>query len=80
MSIKPPTEVVKNIDHITRLGCSANGNPRFRVTFTDGDDAITQTDAAINYGIENSTFRDVPVVVHLTPAGRIWNLKVAVSA
>lgn len=37
-----------------RLNASASGNPRFRVTFTDGTVFETKRDAAINWGLENS--------------------------
>lgn len=59
------------IESLERLNTSANGNPRFRVTFTNGTVAETQSDAALNYGIENREFRDVPLKVTFTRAGKI---------
>ena len=65
---------VKTIASLERLKSSVNGNPRFRVMFTDGAVMQTQTDVSIAYAIENSEYRDVPVKVFTTPAGRIWDL------
>ena len=68
-------ETVRTIDHLTRLNNSVNGNPRFRVTFTDGSSAITQSDAAFCYGLENPEFRDRPVIVSFSRAGRITHVR-----
>lgn len=65
---------VKTIDRVTRLGVSSYGNPRFRVHFTDGTTAETQTDASINYGIENTENIGVPVNVTYSRAGRITHV------
>jgi hypothetical protein len=62
---------------LERLKLSTNGNPRFRVTFTNGLVAQTQTDSSIGYSIENPEYRDVPLVVSFTRAGRIYDLNVA---
>lgn len=69
------TQAIKTIASLERLKLSTNGNPRFRVTFTDGTVAQTQTDSSVGYSIENPEFRDVPVRVSYTPAGRIWNVE-----
>lgn len=69
------TERVVTIASLERMKLSTNGNPRFRVTFTDGTVAQTQTDSSIAYAIENPEYRDVPVKVSFTPAGRIWNVE-----
>jgi hypothetical protein len=69
------TSRVLTIASLERLKLSTNGNPRFRVTFTDGTVAQTQTDASIGYSIENSEFRDVPVRVSFTRAGRIFDVE-----
>lgn len=68
-------EIIKTIAKLERLKLSRNGNPRFLVTFTDGTTAQTQTDASIGYSIENSEFRDVPVRVSYTRAGRIFDVE-----
>lgn len=70
------TQAVKTIASLERLKLSTNGNPRFRVTFTDGTVSQTQTDSSIAYSIENPEFRDVPVRVSFTRAGRIFNVEV----
>ena len=69
------TERVLTISSLERLKLSTNGNPRFRVTFTDGTVAQTQTDSSIAYAIENPEYRGVPVKVSFTAAGRIWDLE-----
>lgn len=73
------TTAVKTIASLERLKLSTNGNPRFRVTFTDGSVAQTQTDASIGYSLENPEFRDVPVRVSYTRAGRIFNVETVES-
>ena len=59
------------IESLERLNNSVNGNPRYRVRFTDGTVADTQSDASLNYGISNPEYRDVPLRVTFTRAGRI---------
>lgn len=68
-------EIVATIIGLERLRNSVNGNPRFRVTLDNGTIAITQSDAAINYGIANPEYRDVPLRVTFTKAGRISHLE-----
>lgn len=55
---------VRTIASLTRLMNSHDGNPRWRVVFTDGTAADTKPDAAINYGIGNPETRG-PCVVEL---------------
>lgn len=59
------------IEHLTRLYLSMNGNPRFRVYFTDGSVHQTMTDAGLGYEIENPEFRNAPLTVTFTARGRI---------
>jgi hypothetical protein len=68
---------VLTIEKLERLRLSANGNPRFRVTFTSGLVAQTQTDSSVGYSISNPEFRDRPVRVDFTRAGRIFGVEVA---
>lgn len=65
---------VLTIEKLERLRLSANGNPRFRVTFTNGLVAQTQTDSSVGYSISNPEFRDRPVKVSFTGAGRIFGV------
>lgn len=74
------TQQVLTIAKLERLKLSTNGNPRFRVTFTSGLVAQTLTDASVGYSIENSEYRDVPVLVTFTRAGRITDVEVAGKA
>ena len=41
-----------------RMKSSANGNPRFWVTFDDGVEAPTAVDAMLGYAITNQEYRD----------------------
>lgn len=70
----------RTIEKLERLKLSVNGNPRFRVTFTDGSVAQTQTDSSVGYSIENPEYRDVPVVISFTRTGRIFGVDVARKA
>jgi hypothetical protein len=73
------TKETLTIASLERLRLSSNGNPRFRVTFTDGRQADTQTDASVNYGLENRQYQGVPIEVTFSPNGRIVAVK-AVSS
>lgn len=73
------TQQVLTIASLERLKLSVNGNPRFKVTFTNGLVAQTQTDGSVGYSIENSEYRDVPVLVTFTKAGRITDVEVATA-
>lgn len=68
---RKPTTVVKTIERVDRHGTSRNGNPQYRVRFTDGTSALTQSDSAIAYEIQNGEFRNTPVEFTLTRAGRV---------
>ena len=59
------------IEHLERIANSTSGNPRFRVSFTDGTAARTMSDAAVNYGLGNPEFRGVPLTVTFTVHGNI---------
>ena len=65
---------VRRIDSLERLHNSVNGNPRFRVYFTDGSVAQTQSDASFNYGLTDGENFNVDVEVTFAKSGRITNL------
>lgn len=71
------TQQTLTIATLERLKLSAMGNPRFRVTFTNGLVAQTQTDSSVGYSIESPEYRNVPVVVSFTRAGRIYGMETA---
>lgn len=73
------TQQTLTIATLERLKLSAMGNPRFRVTFTNGLVAQTQTDSSVGYSIENPEYRNVPVVVSFTRAGRIYGVETALN-
>lgn len=63
---------VLTINGIERLKNSRNGNPRFRLSFTNGRHALTSTDAAVGYEIGNPGLREgCKVIVSFTKAGRV---------
>lgn len=60
----------RTVESATRLTNSVNGNPRYRIAFTDGSSALTQTDAGFVYAVGNPDMRG-DVEVKFTRAGRI---------
>ena len=52
-----------------RLKNSRNGNPRYRIAFSNGIIGTTRTDAGFVYGIHNG-MKQVTIRFHYTPAGR----------
>lgn len=64
----------RRVDRLERLKNSVNGNPRYRVHFTDGSSAVTQSDAAFCYGIDNPDMRG-DVQVKFTRAGKIEQMR-----
>ena len=65
----------RRIDHLERMTSSRNGNPRFRIYFTDGSIAVTSSDAAFCYGLENRENFGVDVAVTFTKAGLVSDLR-----
>ena len=59
------------IEHLERTMNSVNGNPRFRVHFTDGTVARTMSDASLCYCIDHPEYRGVPLAVTFTAHGKI---------
>jgi hypothetical protein len=56
------TTQLKIIRSVERIGRNtANGNPVYRVSFTDGTEGTTVADGSIGFMIDNSDLRDVPV-------------------
>lgn len=45
------------ITRIDRMQSSANGNPRFMITFADHGSYPTEVDAGLAYGINNPEYR-----------------------
>lgn len=63
----------------TRLTNSTNGNPRFDLHTSDGT-FRTQSDATCSYYVANIVRtiphgETIPVILHTTPAGRVWNIE-----
>jgi hypothetical protein len=70
---------VQTIDYLERMNSSVNGNPRFRIHYTDGQVATTQPDAGVSYGLENRENIGVPVTVIATPSGLVYSVKPVTS-
>jgi hypothetical protein len=65
---------ILTIDWLDHLSSTSNANPRYDVHFTDETVARTQSDAACASGLGNPEFRDVPLAVWFSRAGRITHL------
>lgn len=63
------------ISSLKLLNSSVNGNPRYRVNLEGGAAMQTQSDASVNYAINNPEYRNVPVVLTTTKAGRIVGIR-----
>ena len=62
----------KTILSYERMKSSVNGNPRYRVVFTDGTIAPMMPDSGTSYEIGNSDMREgCRVEVDFTPSGKI---------
>jgi hypothetical protein len=63
------------------LNCSSNGNPRFRVTLSDGTETVTSSDSQCVYGIRNMEGNHlhpaVAIMVRFTRAGRLSEIRKA---
>ncbi len=70
----------RTIVAMERAGCSVNGNPRFRIVFTDGTIALTMSDAGFCYAIGNEGMRVGSTVrIEFTRAGRIRSMTPATA-
>ena len=72
--------IVTDLFSVTRLNNSTNGNPRYELHTSDGN-YRTQSDAACAYDVANIVRtiphgETIPVTLHTTPAGRVWNIEV----
>lgn len=56
-----------------------HNSPRFRVTFTDGQTAQTESGSQVNYCIENSEYQDTPVEVTFNSKGLITHVRPVAS-
>jgi hypothetical protein len=76
MPSKPRTVIraIRTTEHLTP---TANANPRFRVFFTNGDEVLTQSDASCAYGLDGAEYRDIPLLITLSRAGRITHVSKA---
>ena len=62
----------KTILNYERMNSSVNGNPRFRIVFTDGTIAPMMSDSGTSYAIGNDDMRQGSIVdVEFTRSGNI---------
>lgn len=66
---------IRQISWLERMNSSVNGNPKFRVHFTDDSSATTQSDAGFCYGLENRENFGVDVEVKFSRRGYIEDLR-----
>ena len=65
-------EEAKTIESYERMNSSVNGNPRYRVSFTDGTYAPMMSDSGTSYEIGNHDMREGSAVeVSYTRSGNI---------
>lgn len=69
------TTSIKTITRLERLSNSRNGNPRYRLHFDDATSALTQTDSACAYELQNIACIGVRMELTLTRAGRVCGAK-----
>lgn len=63
---------IETVAALDRLPNSVSGNPRYRMHFEGSvHSRITSSDAGFCYGINNADMRNVPLLLTLTPAGRV---------
>jgi hypothetical protein len=66
---------IRIISSLTRLTNSVNGNPRYRIHFDDGSSAITSSDSAFCYALNNPGYVGHHVEVTFTRAGRVSDVR-----
>lgn len=66
------------VEAVERRRSSVNGNPRWLVQLDDGTSYLTATDAAVNYGIQNSELSKPNQVEVTVENGRIVYIEPAV--
>jgi hypothetical protein len=69
------TTEAKVIRRLERLRNSANGNPRFRVFFANGDVADTKPDADVAFGLGNRENMEPNEVIVTFERGQIVNVQ-----
>jgi hypothetical protein len=67
---------VATITKLVRRQNTASGNPMWMVTLDDGFNYLTARDADVGFGISNSVYQDVPLIVTIEQ-GRITHVEVA---
>jgi hypothetical protein len=67
--------VIKTVTRVERLDNSRNGTPRYHMHFEDGTDALTQSDSACAYEIQNQFVSGETFELGLTRAGRVWSIR-----
>jgi hypothetical protein len=72
--MRAPTYCGVRVTGLKRLNNSVNGNPRYNVTFDNGTNGNTSSDASFCYGIENPAMRGA-VDVWLTRRGLIEHME-----
>lgn len=69
------TTAIKTITRAERLNNSVNGNPRYRLHFDDATTALTQSDSACAYELQNHAMIGGTFEFTLTRAGRVCGIR-----
>lgn len=75
MAQREHIEYDQTIERLERMRSSVNGNPRYRLHFTDGSTAETQVDTHIALGL-GPRYEGVPVHIKATPSGLVWDVQI----
>lgn len=67
--------LVGSVVSCERLSNSRNGNPRYEVTFNDGNWFKTQVDGSVGYEINNPEWRSGTHIIGLNGWGHITYIK-----
>ena len=70
------TKTIRTIGDLERMRNTTNGNPRWRVSFTDGTSATTEADSACASVIDNSEYTGVPLKVEYR-RGQVCRIELA---
>jgi len=75
MAQRQHIEYDQTIERLERMQNSTEGNPRYRLHFTDGSTAEMQKNAMVGYAL-GPRYVGVPVHIKATPGGQVWSVEI----
>lgn len=75
MPVKPEYHARQTIKSLERRRNSVNGNPHFKVGFTDGTSARTAPNSLVAFVIDNREYWDIELLVTYNGRGQIVNIE-----